>query len=577
MSQGSARTCTLCSVLSTFFLIAWGIALLGSGCTPPAERQTAFRIRADRSAGLNDDAGWAGALNENVTVYADQPFRLRFEIESSGDSLYRLQYRRNEGAWSDIEAADFPYPESASPRVSIVSTTGYEHGAATSDLLDGSSTPFNPGAGVSLSATTPPVISSGGQSEWEWPLVIRRFADGAVTNNEGDVFAFRMVGAGGMPLNVSAMPELSFTAPPGHLGGTFVETPGRIGPWQAGNGDLYFIMEPTETDNVLMMVRSADGGATWVEVDGTNRPAADDLEGVASAYAEGVIHILHQTSDQVWYHAFHTSDDPAQPDAWGITDERVAAPEEPPTQVASIAVRSDGSLVGVYGGPQKIHFKMRTPEGAWGEETVVDAGIAPGLSGPQVAAGADDAVHLAYTGNDGTAWYRRIQPDGTLTERVQLTTGIDTTEYDVGSVLPLVYLPDTNTAVVIYRLATGMLWERRISGDGTVSDPVQLSDRAVVQNAVDSDQAGADAVADGTTVHVLFIEQDTGHIFHTYSSETGAWSPSTLQVGGVTAQWIRGMRYARGDGARVYGYVYDAGSDGGSGMNTYAEVVLDDL
>jgi hypothetical protein len=45
-------------------------------------------------------------------------------------------------------------------------------------------------------------------------------------------------------------------------------------------------------------------------------------------------------------------------------------------------------------------------------------------------------------------------------------------------------------------------------------------------------------------------------------------------VEGVTAQWVRGAVVGRGDGMRVYGFVYDAGSDGGSGMNRYAEVEL---
>src|SRR3712207_9424434 len=36
---------------------------------------------------LNDDADWAGALNAAVTLPADQPFRLRIEVEErSGDA-----------------------------------------------------------------------------------------------------------------------------------------------------------------------------------------------------------------------------------------------------------------------------------------------------------------------------------------------------------------------------------------------------------------------------------------------------------------------------------------------------------
>jgi hypothetical protein len=239
-----------------------------------------------------------------------------------------------------------------------------------------------------------------------------------------------------------------------------------------------------------------------------------------------------------------------------------------------MAARSDGSLVAVYGGPEKIRFSVRAPEGAWGDEAVVDAGGSRILSGPQAVLGADDVIHLAYTAADGTAWYRRIQPDGTLTPREQLTATVGTTEYDVGSVLPLVFLPETNTVVILYRQADGRLWERRSIDRSALTEPVQVSERIVVQNAVDSDQTGADAIADGTSVHVLFIEQGSGNIYHTHHDAAGGWQSATLQVDGVNAQWVRGARLTRGDGVAVYGYVYDAGSDGGSGMNRYDEVLL---
>ena len=79
-----------------------------------AEDGSAFRVRADFSAALNDDQGWAAALNENPAIEADRPFRLRFEVEHSADSAggpYRLDYQRNGGEWAAVEAHDFPYPQ----------------------------------------------------------------------------------------------------------------------------------------------------------------------------------------------------------------------------------------------------------------------------------------------------------------------------------------------------------------------------------------------------------------------------------------------------------------------------------
>ena len=434
--------------------------LVGCAADPPSpgtEGQPAFRVRTDFRAALNSDQGWAGALNENVSVPADRPFRVRLEVEqppgAEARAPFRLQYRRNAGGWTDVEAHDFPHPVreleldfakvevgatpegwsvtpddadrmivasagqakvvraraaresltgvyttpwaatefaaefrlpagnqnglgfvfgyvdaanhwrvflnpgagairvsqfvngteavatvkrtaitvgrwheieiqtednkvevsyddgalelevelgttippspfgfhvpanntaefrsftaagvARTPRVSIVSCSAYEHGAETTNVLTGSSARFQAGAGISSAERTPSSSAAGSHAEFEWALVIRRYADGAVANEEGDSFELRMVDAGGAVFGGSRNPVLRLTIPPGHVGGTFVETPGRIGPWQARNGDLYFIMEPAETDNVFMMIKSTDNGATWREVDGANRP-----------------------------------------------------------------------------------------------------------------------------------------------------------------------------------------------------------------------------------------------------------------------------------------------------------------
>jgi hypothetical protein len=766
-ARGTSRPARLAACLA----VAGATVLIGgcdgsdgqpaTGDETATHRQTAFRVRADATTDLNADAGWAGDLNEDVTVHVDEPFRLRFELESANGALaeqsFRLQHRRNGGEWQMVGAENFPQPEKAlaidfrvdappepsdhwrlargdaaaltierggesslhlsgtrgevlalgrfelnwrpvelatvmrlagdpgaraglvfgyqdqsnhyrvqidpagsmqvtrlvdgnesrlaetglpfspgqwfelkvetvdggiaieaergdqavgltvdadvqleapgaglhvaaggeawvrafriegeprSPRVSVVASTGYRHGEATTDRLAGSRAPFAGGAGIGFADRTPPAAGEGGQSEWEWPLVIRRFADGAVMNRDGDLFEFRMAAADGSPV-AGDHPALRLAVPDGHLGGTFVETPGRIGPWQAANGDLYFLMEPAETFNVLMTVKSSDGGRSWREVDGDHRPATNDLEGFASTQVGDTIHMVHQTSDAVWYHAFRTSDHRAEPDTWSVRDEWVAAPAEPPTQVADIAVRSDGSILVVYGGPEKIHYKTRSPAGEWGEETVIDAEVARGLSGPMMVRGADDVIHLAYTGSDGTAWYRRLDPHGELTARELLATGLGTGSEDVGSILPLVYLPEGNTVSLIYRLASGLLQERRSVAHGPLTEALAVTDRAVVQNAVDADQTGADAIADGESIHVLFIDQESRQIFHTHRDRDGHWAAATRQTEGVTAQWVRGARLVHGE-TRVYGYVFDAGSDGGSGKNRYAQIVLDD-
>lgn len=725
--------------------------------------QSGFRIRSDDSLALNASSGWAAAVNQNATIAVDDPFRIRFEIESDSDvekaQTFRLEYRRNAEPWQPVTAEDFPYPvkdfaidfsessggaadswfnvitgdssaflrvqendeaflratsgsqpllalaryetlweaveygvamrlsgensagivfgyqdadnyyrldasankairlvqvsdgresilstqpvqlkadqwievkivrndkeieveyewdefikgiafsvevESAvpessmgvylapgntsdfagfevegvthSPRVSIISSPGFSYGDPTEDLLDGSSLPFSGGYGISYGDETPEWASAKGHSEWEFPIVIRYFSDGAKRNLTGDTFEFRLVDGSGKPLYSDANPIVTAQVPEGHLGGTFVETPNRVGPWEAANGDLYFLMEPSETDNMMMMVKSEDGGKSWFEVDGDNRPETGDLEGVAQVLAGDRIHTLHQTSDHVFQHVFRTSDHPDKPDTWAFTDQQLASPLEPPTQVADLAVRSDNSVVGVYGSLDKVRYRIQSTQGVWGEEVIVDEDDSSrNFSGPVVALGKNDTVHFAYTGSDGTAWYRQILPDGAMTQRQKVASGMGTTVDASGGVLPLVYLPGSDTLSIIYRLDNGELWERVSNGSGELSQPSRVTARKVVTNAADSEQAGADAVAFGSSVQVLFIEDGTGRIYHTYREAGGNWQEATLEVDEVDALWVRGQVIKKSDSGAIYGYVYDAGSYGGSGMNRYGEIQI---
>jgi hypothetical protein len=181
-------------------------------------------------------------------------------------------------------------------------------------------------------------------------------------------------------------------------------------------------------------------------------------------------------------------------------------------------------------------------------------------------------VHLSYYGMDGTIWYRRLLPDGRLTARQQLASGLGTTRAEFGAVLPPVFIPRTNTLVILYRQADGRLWERRVVADGAPTPPVRVTDRVVLQEAVDSQQPEADAVLDGETVRLLFVEESSRSIFST--NDRGGWQPSELQVAAILGSWVRGNVYTRRDGVKVHGYVYDAGSDGGAGMNRFGELVL---
>jgi len=458
------------------------------------------------------------------------------------------------------------------PLVSIVATAAYTNGAPTTDLLEGSAAPFTPAFGLSLAERTPAWAGANRHGEFEWPLVIRRFGDGPQLNEAGDRFAFRMVDAADRVVPGGAVANVTLAIPPGHLGGTYVENPGRIGPWQAANGDLYFIMEPTETDNDFMMMKSSDGGRSWREVDAANRPQTNDLESVDSRQLGDRIHIIHQVTEGVHYHVFRTSDHPTHPDSWELRDE-VAAQAEAIAQTATMAIRSDGSIAAIFLA-DRMHYAIRALDGTWSTPVEIDPDAASINAGPQAVAGRDDVIHLAYFSDDGRIWYRRLMPDGTLTAAQLLAEGAGTSRAEYGAVLPLAYDLRSDTVIIVYRLADGTLWERRVSNSGEPTPAVLVSPQRVITDAVDSQQPAADVVVDGEAAHVLFVAEDSRGIFST-REDGGRWRTPVLKVDGIEGSWVRGNVLERPDGSRVYGYVYDAGSEGGSGLNRYAELPLD--
>ena len=76
------------------------LAITGPGVDSaqvPVKGQPGFRVRSDFSAPLNSDQGWTGAINEDVTIQADRPFRIRFELEGAAGSAGSHQFRLSTG------------------------------------------------------------------------------------------------------------------------------------------------------------------------------------------------------------------------------------------------------------------------------------------------------------------------------------------------------------------------------------------------------------------------------------------------------------------------------------------------
>ena len=538
---------------------------------------TAWQVRSGDEMELNEAIGWAAPIDTPATVTVDSAFRIRFEIERSlpGPARYRLEMRRNGSDWQPVQALDHPYPEEiASPVSSIVKARSYDHGEATEDLIAHSARVFAGGSGISLRPSPLLVSFEAGQTEWEWPLVIRYFSDGALRVDRGDLFEYRMTSWDGTPLSGHPA-QVTVSVPDGHLGGTYVETPDRIGPFEAANGDLYFIQEPSETDNVFMVVKSEDGGRSWFEADGAHRPVQADLEAVSAILLDDTLHIVHQ-ADEVWYHQFVTATHPETPDRWSVRDELVHGDVDPLTQAITLSARPDGSLVTVFAGDQALLSRTRRADGQWSDAIQIEGSPGRILSGPVSAAAGDGSVHLAYVDDQGEGWYRTMRLDGSLTEAERIATDLGRSETERLAILPLNRLASGQLSL-IYRREDGLLHERRRDLDGSWGAPVVVTQAPVTSGPVDSDQVTADAVTIGNAVHVLYIDAQYQSLWHV-ARPAGAdsWGEPALIVDGIEGQWVRGSVTTNGGGGLRYAYVVDTGSHGGSGMNLFAFIALPD-
>jgi len=537
---------------------------------------TSFRVRGDAGVSLNATTGWAAAEREGARIAYDEPFRLRVEVEAgeARSEELRLEYRKRGGKWHPIGLSRFPYPLYATPEISIIEAEAFTFGEETEDVLTGALSEHEEGLGLSGLQVTPLFHLSGQSIEWEWPLVLRRFYDGPGFNEDETQFEVRVVDRRGKRLRGLRSIVLTGYAPDGHLGGTFIETPSRIGPYQTSSGRLYFLMEPTETDNRFMVVASDDGGRNWREVDGSGRPSTGDLEGVGAAFYEGVIHILHQTSDAVFYHAFATDNAARSKDRWLVDSEVVDTPDEPPTQSASLAALPDGRLVAVYGGATGGFVKIRDGDGLWqqGPQRLETSAIG-NLSGFEVAAGAGGEAFIAYTARDGTGWFRTLDAGGVLSKPHQLSSRLGRSEEEHCSILPVTVLP-CGSPVFIYREVDGRLFERRWATKGKLTEAVLIPTSRVATGVVDSDQVGADVVQHGGQLHLLYIDEASHSINYATTGNDGRWTDTGPLIGKIDAAWVRGTIIHDPEGAAAYGFVYDAGSQGGAGMNSYSSLPL---
>ncbi|MFP5371836.1 MAG: hypothetical protein ACLGI3_13970, partial [Actinomycetes bacterium] len=206
---------------------------------------------------------------------------------------------------------------------------------------------------------------------------------------------------------------------PGSLAGIMPEGHGHLGPYRDGNGNLYTVVEDFLVDddgNEPKAMKSADGGATWTELDRDGRTSTGDLEGNWAVQVGSRVYFAFQkSSGGIYLTAFDTSDARGAPDTWTVEREVIDEPDEKPEdQWVSISALGNGDLWAFYSDEpssehsHRISFRKRSADtGNYGPSTELD----PDRTVSQAVAvqGDGDVTHVFYKDHaEQQIYYRSV-------------------------------------------------------------------------------------------------------------------------------------------------------------------------
>lgn len=557
---------------------------------PSAFIQEYFQIRSGDTVVLNADTGWAAGENNNATIGTGLEFRIRFKVREtaagSDTTGFKLQVNRNSGGWVDVDVLG----GATGPAAQAVVSSQFADGDATSTELLTSTTTYVNGEGLEDNTSASYTLTSE-ETELEWCLMIMGFHDGPTQNVASNTLDFRVVEADGTAFTGTyANPTITVSETAGYIGGTFAETPNRT-IWADGNKNIYALVETAESDPKLLMVKSTDGGDTFREMDGANRPTNEDMESIDGVLINDRIYIAHQESgDDVYHHVFRVSTHSPNPDTWETTDEAVTTGITMNTNPQSVAIgrRSDGDLVILYikdnGSVDHGYYKIDSGAG-WGSEQTLDAEGSHYVKGITSVMGASDKLHIFYRlvegGVSGEVYHRSLDSSDTLSDREAVDTEAGASEGTrFVMAAPPVYWDDggSEKIMILYRDEDDqLLYSAVITNDGSPEARKQVSAATVADDLGFSDQTIAAVAIDGTNVYALWSDLSTLDLFRDVASNDGGWGTDAEELDDKTVHWVRSTAFTHSvgnGGSRVLGYIYDNGSAGGTGRIFYGESVI---
>ena len=539
---------------------------------PPASyTQANFRIRDNDNETLNSTT-FSHALNANATIDLETRFRIRFEIENAGGSdstTYKLQYNLNAGGWNDVNTTPLDWTtRTAVNRVEAVDSKQYADADATTDILSGSTETFTAGEGVEEDNATGTISLGGQHTEIEFCILLHRFGDGPVVLADGDTIDFRVVEGDGTALaTYTNTPTITVNEPAGLIGGCYVETPNRIGPFVDANGNHYVIIEPTETDPKFMIMKSIDSGDSWEEMNGAGRPTNTDLEGIDAKIETDVLHIAHHAGGTVYYHRFNLSNH-ASPDQWAETDTSVVTTTDEIQQQVALALLSNGDLrVFFTYDPTNYKIGMRSRiSGTWDTATtdIWDSNQPSGVMGVM---GASDRFYVfAHLETTGDLVGKSVSSAAALEDLFHASTtaandgtSVDTTtgtsNEDRSNIIAPTYWNDGSDKVLVGFVddTDGNLYTRVItvgSGGSVGARGAAVNDADVIaEDNGGSRQPVADIVRDPSSgdFHAFFATETTGgglsDLLHDVSTDDGStWGTDetvTVRSPKSRINWVR--------------------------------------
>jgi hypothetical protein len=357
-------------------------------------------------------------------------------------------------------------------------------------------------------------------------------------------------------------------AAPYEIPGVEIESHDHVPPMIDSRGNLYRITEDSKPDgNRPQVMKSTDGGVTWVEQDALHRPPIGDTEGGWALQDGPTIWFVWQSSD-VRVMRFNTSDHPTAPDSYQFQNEVAAPPSDPGPQYASLAKNADGSLWVAYGGAPsggpRSAVVRRDPQGAYSSPVTIDPGVA--TTAPRLVKGTGDRTYVFYkAAADNRIFFRSLSAAGALSAPTRVDSGgTHPTETPLTNVVSYADGGD-EVLVVLFAGPDGLL--RSVEVRNGVPGPEQVvSSTAVnIDPGVTTNLAAvAHLAVVGTTVIAMWSDAANGDVYSDQRLDGGAWGPDARRVdtGAGTASdvqyvYVNVLRHS-GDQATV-GFTYDVG------------------